>query len=289
MKNFMLRGISLFVATAFTVTTLIGSPSEAMAVSEIFGQVNGLKTQTELRKDLYAMPAELGSLVSLWEPPAGDAQKGFVVHIQDAHANPEAQQNIAAMLKYLETKFPGLVVGLEGAAGELHPEYLNFFKAYPEANRAVIEDLHQKGELNAAELYLLGKHQQIKPGLVVRTSGFEKTENQNESRVPSPESRVFGVEDSGLYRDNLRTYRELLSRENEIQVLLTPVRAQLEKESSQKLNGELRNFLKERSRRKDGRFGVQVSGQSDPDFQAYIRYLRQQVLKFLEIDLKDTI
>ena len=39
----MLRGISLFVATAFTVTTLISGPVEARAVSEIFVRADGIK------------------------------------------------------------------------------------------------------------------------------------------------------------------------------------------------------------------------------------------------------
>ena len=282
----MLRGISLFVATAFTVTTLISGPVEARAVSEIFVRADGIKAQTELRKDLYAMPSELGSLVSLWEPSAGNTQNGFVVHIQDAHANPEGQENVAAMLKYLESKAPELVVGLEGASGELHPEYLNLFKGYPAANRAVIEDLHKKGELNGAELFLLQKAQKRQETRDQRpvTRGVEGVVQASSLKSP-----VFGVEDAKLYRDNLQTYRELLSRRDEMQTLLNPIRAQLEKESSRILNGELRDFLKERNRRKEGRFGAQVSEQSDPDFQAYVRYLRQQVLKLLQIDLRDSI
>jgi len=97
----ILRGISVFVSVAFTVTTLAGSPSIAFASMGAIDLVSGIKAQTELQKDLYAMPSELGSLVSLWEPPAGVSSKGFVVQIQDAHANPEGQQNVAGMLKYL--------------------------------------------------------------------------------------------------------------------------------------------------------------------------------------------
>ena len=127
MKSVTRRLISLFVAVVFTATTLCGSPSQAFAFAETIDLIGGVKAQTELHKDLYAMPAELGSLVSLWEPSAGTSPQGFVVQIQDAHANPEGQQNVAGMLKYLEKKSPGLVVGLEGATGELHPEYLDFF------------------------------------------------------------------------------------------------------------------------------------------------------------------
>jgi phosphoenolpyruvate-protein kinase (PTS system EI component)/CheY-like chemotaxis protein len=271
------------VAVVFTATTLCGSPSQAFALTETIDLIGGVKAQTELRKDLYAMPAELGSLVSLWEPPAGTSPQSFVVQIQDAHANPEGQQNVAGMLKYLETKFPGLVVGLEGAAGELHPEYLNFFREFPDANRAVIDDLKQKGELNGAELFLLGKHQTPAREIQVGNINLEYG-----ALLGLKRSRVYGVENAGLYRDDLRTYRDLLFKRDEMQALLDPIRAGLEKESSQKLNGELRDFLKERSRRKEGRFDASAS-QADPNLQAYVHYLQKQSLKFLEVDLKDPI
>jgi CheY-like chemotaxis protein/phosphotransferase system HPr-like phosphotransfer protein len=208
----------------------------------------------------------------------------FVVLIQDAHANPEGQQNVARMLHYLEAKFPGLAVGLEGAVGELHPENLDLFKKYPEANRAVIEDLKQKGELNGAELFLIEQHSATR-------NGQRATEDQNSLSVERRSLRapvVRGVETPALYRDNLRTYRDLLSHRDEIGTLLVPIRAQLEKESSQKLNGELRDFLKERSRRKEGRFEASAA-QSDPNLQAYVRYLQKQALKLLQVDLKDPI
>ena len=301
-KALMLRGISLFVATVFTVTTLIGNPSEAMAAIESFAFQDHAKFQKELQGYLYSLPPEIGTISETYfgERGTGRAERTsetvnrlsspvsqheqFIVLVQDAHANPEGQQNVAAMLKYLETKVPGLVIGLEGASGELHPEYLNLAKGFPEANRAVIEDLHQKGELNGAELYLLGQHQHIKP-----ENGERETNPLNVLHASSRASQAYGIENTALYHDDLDTYRDLLSHTDEIQTLLNPLRAELEKESSQKLNGELRAFLKERSRRKDGRFGIQTSAQSDPDFQAYTRYLRQQALKLLEIDLKDAI
>jgi two-component system chemotaxis response regulator CheY len=265
------------------MTTLIGSPSAAFASSGIIDLVGGAKGQTELRRDLYAMPAEFATLVSLWEPTAGVSQEGFVIQIQDAHANPEGQQNVARMLKYLEAKFPALVVGLEGATGELHPEYLEFFKEFPDANQAMIEDLKQKGELNGAELFLLGKDRissrEIRVGNVNLEFG---------SLAALKRTEVRGVETTELYRDNLRTFRDLLSRRDEMQTLLNPIRAQLEKESSQKLNGELRDFLKERSRRKEGRFDAAAS-QGNSDLQAYVRYLEKQASKVLEINLRDTI
>ena len=300
-KSCLLKGISLFVAVAFTATTITVSPSTALASTGTFDFLGQSKAKNELQQYLFALPAEIGTITKINQvsgprpkvfendKPVVDRGPGFedrfVVLIQDAHANPEAEQNIAGILKYLEKKFPDMSVGLEGAKGQLHPEYFEFFKDFPEADQAVIDDLRQKGELNGVELYLWDKQ---KGGLGIRDSGLEITRNQNESQGARYESRVFGVEDINLYRDNLKTFRELLSSRDEIQTLLNPLCTQLEKESSKVLNPELRDFLKERDRRKDGKFSLsQVTG--DPDLQAYVRYLKTQSSKILKIDLTDMI
>ena len=290
----MLRVISLFMVSAFTVTTLIGDPSQALAAAEIFNPSNGMQSENGILQDLHSMPAEFGSLVSYFsgtrqtsnqnESRVPSPESRFVVMLQDAHANPEGQQNIAAMLQYLEDKAPSLMIGLEGASGALHPEYLEFFKEYPEANQAVIEDLKQKGELNGVERYLLEKTGATRNAQQAKNEPNSLSVERRTLRVPV----VRGIENAELYRDNLNTYRDLLGVSGKIEKALMPLRTELEKESSEKLSGELRDFLKERSRRKDGRFNVTGSA-GDPDLQAYVRYLRGQSLKFLEIDLKDPI
>lgn len=299
-KTATLRGISLFVAIAFTVTTLIWDPSTALASMGSLELQAQVKFQKELQSYLYSMPEEIGSIAKINQAPGLRTKvlendkpvrdRGpwnvdpFFVLIQDAHANPEGQQNVASMLQYLVTKYPDLAIGLEGAAGELHPEYLNLFKEFPEANRAVIEDLKQKGELNGAEIYLLEKHRGTGNG--ERGMENEKPQALAVSRLSFPS--VFGIENAALYRDNLKTYRDLLFKRDEIQTQLNPVRAELEKESSKKLSGELRDFLKERSRRKEGKFSL-TGLSSDSNLQAYVRYLQKQSLKLLKVDLKDPI
>jgi len=268
------------VAVAFTVTTITIDPSGAFAYEDAFQFLSKRGTQNEFQTHLSALPAELGLVTRSWEPGRAVAGKPFVIQIQDAHSNPEAEQNIAGILRYLEEKFPDLTIGLEGAKGRLHPEYFEFFSEFPEANRAVVDDLRQKGELNGVELYLWDKFQN-RP---------ETSDQRLVSEVSSLKSqvRVEGVEDAELYRENLKTFRDLLFRRDEIGTLLNPLRAQLEKESSKALNPDLRDFLKERERRKEGKFNMsQASG--DPDLVAYIRYLKSQTLKVLQIDLTDTI
>ena len=279
----MIRCVALFLAVVFTMTTLVGSPSEAYAAAgafELLGRNNNGMTQ--LRQGLNAIPSEWGTVNSFWQPAENKSGNIFIVHIQDAHSNPEAAQNIASILGYLSKKHPSMVIGLEGAAGALHSEYMDFFKDYPDANLAVINDLKQKGELNGAELFLLGKNRTPERETQV---GNINLEYGPLSGLKQPQ--VQGLETPELYRDDLRIYQDLLSKRGEVEAFLNPIRAKLEKESSKQLNGELRDFLKERSRRKEGRFGL--GSQADPNLQAYATYLHKQVLKNLGIDLTDRI
>ena len=67
MKSMTLRGISLFVAIAFTVTTLMGSPSQAFAFAGVKAQAgismiparsrgfDAASSQTQLLNDLYSV------------------------------------------------------------------------------------------------------------------------------------------------------------------------------------------------------------------------------------------
>src|SRR3990167_4108912 len=71
----------------------------------------------------------------------------------------------------------------------------------------------------------------------------------------------MGVEEPELFRENLKTYRELLFRRGEIEALLDPIRKEFELESSRVFSPPLRNFLRERSRRKDGQYENSVSAQ----------------------------
>ena len=282
-KSWTQRGIALFVAIVFTMTTLTGGLPQAFASTGVLNPASGVKAQTQLLKDLYAMPAELGSLVSFWEPPAGTSRRGFVVHIQDAHANPEAQRNISEILKFLSKKYPDLAIGIEGVAGPLHPEYLQFFREFPEAGRAVVEDLRQKGELGGAELFAWGKFQ----GPLGASQSFSE-QDVEKAKPGDAVIPVRGVENAELYRENLKTYRELLFSRDEIQIYLTPLRARFQTEISRTLNAVLRNFLNERDRHKEGRYAPdRVSG--DPDLQAYVLYLKKEALQFLKIDLKDPL
>ena len=72
------------------------------------------------------LPAEFGRALEVH--PASAKGRPFIVLLQDAHANPEAQKNIRNILRWADQQSAGPVTAaLEGARGEIHPEYLDFF------------------------------------------------------------------------------------------------------------------------------------------------------------------
>ena len=277
-KSKTIKGISLLVAFIFTLTSVTMGPSDASAALASLDIFSNQKEKSKIISDLYSIPQEIGSVKRVWNSGVTDKKSPLFIHIQDAHSNPEAQKNIYRILKFLENKYPNLSIGVEGLKGPLHPEYFDFFPKYPAANEAVIQDLLRKGELSGAELFMWNKYQKNRP-----QTGIEKPWTVDGGvRI-----RVGGAEDTELYRDNLNAYKELLSRRDEIETNLNPIRSHLQKNASKILDPELRDFLKERDRRKDGKYNSsRING--NPNLEAYISYLNTESEKILNIDLTDT-
>jgi|GEM_PF-6695711 len=199
-----------------------------------------------LASSLRELPAELGNLRETFIPAAkaGDDENSIasrypvVLHVQDAHANGEAQARIKDILEWIhktsqETNVQGpVVVALEGSVGKLHPEYLDMFPEFPDANEALVKDLSDKGELTGSDLYLWEQYKSAK----------------NPETKSKTEMIFWGAEDPELYRRNLDQFRGLLFKRTDIDALLQPFESLLAIAQSRILNPQLRDFLKESER-----------------------------------------
>lgn len=264
-----IRLTAMAVSFVFTWTTVLGStPAYAQAIHAnplaSIGEVSGLGDYLPA----LDIPADLGQVREYYQPSqyAGSG-KPFVIHLQDAHANPDAQQSIKKILSWLkdhqEAEGKSLTVALEGADDTIHPEYLDMFPEYPEVNQAIVDDLASKGELTGAELFAW---------------------EQYRSGADQGTVRYVGVEDADVYRENLSTYRDVLFRQDEINALLEVTRENLELAQSRVLNPELRKFIRERQRRKLGDYG---NDNSAPQLLAYLNFLSGRVFEELQIDLNN--
>ena len=218
----------------------------------------------------FAIPPELGTITDFSFNPGRSGP--LVVHIQDAHANPGAQENIVRLLEWLKRRTAlktqagaaaELWVGLEGADGAIHPEYFDFFPDHPEVNDAIVRDLAGKGEIAGGELFAWNQHHQDKSGAV-----------------------FYGIENPGVYRKNLRTYRTLLFQRGEINLLLDGLHRNFDLAKSQLLSADLQRFLREKKRRRDGDYG---GGALNPQLGPYLDMLARQVRERVKIDLQEAV
>lgn len=191
-----------------------------------------------------------------------------MIHINDAHANPSAQVHIAEILKVLHREYPSLVIGVEGAVGPLHPEYYDLVPGYPEAGDAVVADLLEKGELSGAELF---------GWLHYRDTGGRRT------------VRIEGLEAPRLYRANYGAYLALADAREDIHRALSAIRDELDREGSRILDPELRDFLRERRRLKEGKYSLALGAGGSSDLAAYLKLLSEKVSRLLKIDLADPV
>jgi len=99
------------------------------------------------------VPAELGTVDALYEAPAG-ANPQFILHIQNAHANYQAQMKIKQLLGYMNKKYGFKTIFVEGASEQLDADYLRLFPDQ-ERNLKLCDELAKQCELTGAELFLM--------------------------------------------------------------------------------------------------------------------------------------
>ncbi|HQB11596.1 MAG TPA: nucleotide sugar dehydrogenase [Candidatus Omnitrophota bacterium] len=152
----------------------------------------------------------------------------ILIHIQEAHANYDAQNNIRNLLKYLAQNYGAKLIFLEGAGGKLQPERLNFFPDDPELQKAVTERLMKAGELTGAEAFLI-----------------EKSGDANVQPLASNVSRSegWGVENVDAYRSNWELYRSVYQKRETADRFLEDFYLQWRKRASREFDKNLRDFI----------------------------------------------
>ncbi len=209
-----------------------------------------------------SLPATLGEVVETFKPEQSNSKDPFIIYIQDAHAQPEAQRKIYQILAHLSAADKPGLIAIEGAEGPLSPKLLNLFPQHPEANQAIIDHLTELGEMTGAELF-----------------AWENYSGRLQNPVP-----VVGVESGALYRRNLAAYRALIYERESIDAQLQKSSLALEALKDRKLSPSLKIFLRERAKRKQGDYGTSNMA---PDFAAYLQYLIAEARKLLAIELED--
>ncbi|MBP9866438.1 MAG: hypothetical protein KBC91_08595, partial [Candidatus Omnitrophica bacterium] len=181
------------------------------------------QSMQEMESVLGKIPGSFGSVADLWVSPQTD--KPFVLLLQDAHGQAQAQRNTQRLLNFIDQQIPLKTFFVEGGAGRLDPEKLRLFQEAP-MNLAAAKWFLREGDLGGVELFLLEK------------AGVTQKLKKNR------EFFAQGVEDQALYLENLRLFEKIARQRPEIKTWLASELLTLEKKASQTLNPDLLSFFR---------------------------------------------
>lgn len=221
------------------------------AVNSTFGAVPGGALIPERFEKLLAqtvplsIPEDLGSIIH-----RAEGEGPLVIHIQDAHANYEAQINMKKILRDFAENHGVSLVGLEGASGDLKPELFRFFPV-PEADSAMMDFLVKEGELTGPESFA----------------------------IESKDSKVewMGLEDKELYRHDLAIFQRTLKEWDSHKTFIDKAKSELAGLKAKFFSPELRKFDAKRNAFSEGKRSLFHYG----------RYLQKAAARFLALDLAD--
>jgi hypothetical protein len=162
----------------------------------------------------------------------------LIIHIQDAHGLLEAQQNISSMIQRLAEQRGVTLVGMEGAAGAFTTDR---YRSYPnpEITRGLAESFLKEGLLGGPEF----------------------------SAIVSPiPLTLWGVEDLGLYQDNILAFKDSVKAKNTLNQLLTEANKEVEQRKDKSFSPLLKEFDTHVTAYRSQREGMG----------SYVRYLNHQ-------------
>ncbi|HPW77309.1 MAG TPA: hypothetical protein PLK73_05155, partial [Candidatus Omnitrophota bacterium] len=210
------------------------------------------------------IPSDLATVDGIFEAPARPDPR-MILHVQNAHANYDAQQKIKQLLEYLEKTYAIKTIFVEGASEDLNPDYLKFFPD-AERNRKLADYLARQGELTGAEMFLL------ESGAGVRSA---ERDNGVGARDPLP-VRAHGIERAELYRENYEALKKVFGSEAVVSKYLEGFEVRLDKLASNVFLPDLRKILREWKKFENGH----------REFIPYVKDLVADANRFLGEDLE---
>ena len=181
---------------AFSVTGVRGSGFGIRQEDKAVTNHKTRNTNPELNLGID-LPKELGSVTESWSGDQTNSDAPLIIHIKDAHGYYAAQRNAAEILKLLSgvrgSGFTNpdqkLLVCIEGAWGDVHPEWLSVFPDKG-VKKEVAESLLEKGEITGEEYLEIDQA----PGAL----------------------QIYGIEDRKVYEANLKAKKMVDGRRKDI-------------------------------------------------------------------------
>ncbi|MBI4368496.1 MAG: hypothetical protein HY588_03805, partial [Candidatus Omnitrophica bacterium] len=215
------------------------------------GGVSRIDTKAPLtREDLnpyqIAVPQELGSIEEVFQ---GSSNSPLIVYIQNVHANYEAQKNIKGILNQLVDQYQFSLVQMEGAVSKLNPEILK--PSYlEEANLQLVDFLMREGRITGADAFAVETDKPV---------------------------AFYGVEDRGLYMENLKTFKSVYRHQEEVNAFFGEIHRLILDIGPKLLNPELLDFTRK----------TEAFGTDRIDLMDYLVYLNELSERHSLVSLKD--
>ncbi len=235
-----LKPIAFILALIFSIQSIAWSDSGSMIPLGI--DVKSV-SESSVFKDILTSWSKQSSLKQTAEPVNYflGKQKGFVVLLEDAHLENDAQLKIASVLHYLSKTWGIENVGVEGAQGEILHRTLSGF---PHAiSRKILAD------------YLLSKKW---------ISGPEYA-----ALALEPKLRLYGIEDPQIYEQNRKAFLKGARIAQDHKQVISKMERTLESVSSLVDSKELRRFRREKT----------LWGKNKDHFERYALFLIQEKKK----------
>jgi len=212
-----LRTVALLVALIFIVHDVVWADGGGLVQSLAnrnkvdVAVPSSYDWPTRAKLDAVALPEALGEIKKNFQ----GSRDRIVIHIQDAHANEEAQRNIAGILDYFAKNYGLKLINLEGAEGELFTELFSFFPN-KEARKNVADYFLKEARLTGPEYLAI---------------------------VDRPELNLYGVEDRQIYEENRRAYLDALQYKDRDEKVLADLGKLMDDVSRFVFSDDLRDML----------------------------------------------
>jgi len=194
-----------------------------------------------------SIPKEFGVIK---EQIIASPEAPLLIHIQDAHANLDAQENIQNILYWLQERHGINQLFLEGGVGKLNPELMRLFDN-PKWNQELAADLMKQGEMSGAEAFLIS---------------------------PKATMKSYGIENREDYRKNRELFNKILNQEKLREEWRKLSESIFNQFISQSNNKNLKLFLKE----------WLLYKQKPDELSKFIDYISEASKQYLDIDFSES-
>lgn len=185
---FFASGLNVYPQQTSAVTETVRGASGESSLAPIQKELVRESTPhilPELNPYLITVPTQYGNIEEVYQ---GSQDAPLIVHIQNVHANYKAQTNIKNILDHLVRKHKFSLIQLEGAVATVDPEILK--PSYlEEANLKLADFLLREGRITGAHAFAVETDQPVE---------------------------LYGIEDFDLYSENLKIFKSIYSRRQEV-------------------------------------------------------------------------